>query len=127
MGLLTLAVVAMVAPAAASAQNNQFGVPANEWNLAEGTEGGLVGAISEIIGFIASLLAVLAILVIIIAGIIYITSGGDEGRIATAKSWITYAIVGLVIALLAWVIVNAVSAGLGVGAGGGGDGGVGGG
>jgi hypothetical protein len=35
----------------------------------------------------------------------YITSSGDSGRVDRAKQMLLYAIIGLVIALLAWVIV----------------------
>ncbi len=79
---------------------------------------GATGAqnVPEIIGKIVKLLLSfvggLSVLMIVIAGIMYITSGGDEGRVDTAKKWLTYAIVGLVVALLGWVIVNTVINGL---------------
>ncbi len=50
---------------------------------------------------------------IVISGIIYITSGGDDGRVETAKKMLTYAIIGLVVALLGYVIVYAVGNALG--------------
>lgn len=47
-----------------------------------------------------------AVIVIIIAGIMYVTSSGDAGRVTKAKNLITYSIVGLVIVLSAFVITN---------------------
>lgn len=118
-GIFAIALCAVVAAPASVLAVGTYNVGENDWNLVDGEgEGSLVDAFAAVIGFIASLLAVLAILVIVVAGVLYITSGGDEGRIATAKSWLTYAIVGLIVALLAYVIVQAVSTGIGAGGGG---------
>ena len=87
----------------------------NDAKLAGDTTGSadaLADLIVEVTQFLAGLLAVLAVLVIVIAGILYITSGGDEGRIASAKTWLTYAIIGLIVALLAFVIVSTVAGAL---------------
>ena len=51
---------------------------------------------------------ILATIMIIIGGIMYTTSAGDPGKIKRAKDTIMYGIVGLVIAVLAYVIVNFV-------------------
>lgn len=64
--------------------------------------------------YIFGFLAALSILVIVIAGIMYITAGGDESRIDNAKKWLLYAIIGLVVSLLAYVIVYAVGQLLGL-------------
>lgn len=50
----------------------------------------------------------LAVIVIIIAGLNYVTSGGDTGKVTKAKNMLTYAIVGLVIVLVAFSITNFV-------------------
>ncbi len=60
----------------------------------------------KVISWLLRILAALAVMVLIIAGMMYILSGGDEGKASTAKTWILYAIIGLIIALLGWVIVN---------------------
>ena len=70
--------------------------------------------ITNVLNWFLGILAVLSILMIVIAGIMYITSGGDEGRVDKAKSWLTYSIIGLVVALLGFVIVKAIGAALGV-------------
>ncbi len=64
--------------------------------------------IAKIVKLLLSFVGGLSVLIIVIAGILYITSGGDEGRTESAKKWIIYAIVGLIVSLLAWVIVNTV-------------------
>lgn len=59
----------------------------------------------EIFSFV---IGVIAVIMIIIAGIRYITSGGDSATVGAAKNTIIFAIVGLVIAVLAQVIVRFV-------------------
>lgn len=48
----------------------------------------------------------IAVIVIIIGGIRYITSTGDALRVKQAKDTILYGIVGLVVAIIAWALVN---------------------
>lgn len=50
----------------------------------------------------------IAVVVIIIAGLMYATSAGDSGRVTKAKNLITYAIVGLIVVLTAFVITSFV-------------------
>ena len=53
-------------------------------------------------------LALVAVIVIIFAGVQYTTSAGDAGKVKKAKDSILYGIIGLVIAILAFAIVNFV-------------------
>jgi len=77
--------------------------------------GGISDAIANVVTLLAGLLAVLAILMIVISGIMYITAVGDRSRIDRAKSTLLYAIIGLIVALLAWVIVSTIAGALGAG------------
>ena len=43
---------------------------------------------------------------IIVAGVMYTTSGGNAGQVSKAKGALTYAVVGLIVAFLAFAIVN---------------------
>ena len=54
------------------------------------------------------LAGVVAIITIIIAGIMYTTSSGDAGRVTKAKNLLVYAIVGLIIVLVAFAVTNFV-------------------
>ncbi len=85
------------------------GLSASEYNNGAGSDRTVSSVVIDVISFFLTFLAVLAVIVILVSGILYITSGGDEGKVETAKKWIMNAIIGLVIALLAWVIVNIVS------------------
>ena len=67
----------------------------------------MVGIVINIILFIVGIIAVI---MIIIGGIRYTTSNVDASGIQSAKNTIMYAVVGLVIAMLAFAIVNFVVA-----------------
>lgn len=49
-----------------------------------------------------------SVLMIVIGGLRYATSGGDQGSINSAKNTILYAVVGLVLSLMGYAIVNFV-------------------
>jgi hypothetical protein len=64
--------------------------------------------IKNVINTLLYLLGAAAVIVIVIAGILYVTSGGETAGVTRAKNMLLYAVVGLVIALLAYAIVNFV-------------------
>lgn len=68
----------------------------------------LTDGIKNIINMMLYIIGVVAVLVIIYSGIIFVTAAGDSGKIATAKNAILYAVVGLIVAILAYAIVNFV-------------------
>ncbi|HVE80556.1 MAG TPA: hypothetical protein VNA68_00200 [Candidatus Dormibacteraeota bacterium] len=61
---------------------------------------------ANIIEIILILSGVLAVIMIIWAGINYVISQGDPGRIKSAKDTITYAIFGLVLSAGAFLIIE---------------------
>lgn len=65
-------------------------------------------AINVGIGFIG----LVTVIVIIVGGVQYVTSQGDSGKAVKARTTIIYGVVGLVICLLAYAIVNFVLAGV---------------
>lgn len=66
-------------------------------------DGGVLTTITNTLLFIAGALAVI---MIIFGGLRYATSGGNASAVTAAKNTILYAIVGLIIALLAFAAVN---------------------
>lgn len=64
--------------------------------------------IKSIVNLLLYVLGVVAVIVIVISGIKYATSDGDSGKITSAKNTILYAVIGLVVAILAYAIVNFV-------------------
>lgn len=59
--------------------------------------------ITDVLLFIVGAISVI---MLIVGGIRYTVSGGDSGQITSAKNTILYAIVGIVISILAYAIVN---------------------
>ena len=64
--------------------------------------------IKTIVNVLLFIIGAISVIMIIIGGIMYTTSAGDSGQITKAKNTIMYAVIGLVIAFLAFAIVNFV-------------------
>lgn len=85
----------------------------DEIKAASGCEGYDTGSdlgntIINIINVVISVIGIVAVIAIIIGGVQYMTSTGDPGKIKKAKDTIMYAVIGLIIVILAAVIVNFV-------------------
>lgn len=61
-----------------------------------------------IVNIILFVIGAVAVIMIIIGGVRYVVSGGDSSAVGAAKNTILYAVVGLVVAILAYAIVNFV-------------------
>lgn len=68
-------------------------------------DGGIFQTVVNILLFVVGAVAVI---MLIIGGIRYVVSGGDQGAVTSAKNTILYAIVGIVVAFLAYALVNFV-------------------
>jgi hypothetical protein len=71
-------------------------------------QGSIQGYIKAIINVLLSLVGVVSVIMIIYGGFRYALSGGDENSVKAAKDTILYAVIGLIVAILAFVIVNFV-------------------
>lgn len=65
-------------------------------------------AFTTIVNTALFLIGSIAVLMLIYGGIRYTTSGGNEKSVTAAKNTILYAVVGIVVAVLAFAIVNFV-------------------
>ena len=70
----------------------------------------LVESITGIINDVIAVLGIVCVIVMIIGGVNYMTSSGDAGKVKKAKDTILYGVIGLVICVLAFAIVNFVIA-----------------
>lgn len=64
--------------------------------------------IATITGILLFVIGAIAVIMIIVGGIRYVTSAGDSSKVKAAKDTIMYSVVGLVVAILAYAIVNFV-------------------
>ena len=68
-------------------------------------ESGIFKTITNVLLFI---IGAISVIMLIIGGIRYTTSNGDTGAVTTAKNTILYAVIGIIVALLAYALVNFV-------------------
>jgi uncharacterized membrane protein YuzA (DUF378 family) len=69
---------------------------------------GVTSLISTVVKILSIIVGIAAIIMIIVSGMKFITSGGDSGKVASARSSLLYALIGLAIAALAQFLVNFV-------------------
>jgi hypothetical protein len=111
MGVASVAAVAINNFAFAACEKNADGTFKAVVDIETGkpcTSTDLWTVISTGINFLLIAIGTLSVVMIIVGGIRYVTSGGNDKSVASAKNTILYAIIGLVIAGLAGAIVNFV-------------------
>lgn len=81
---------------------------------------GAGGTFSTITNVLLFIIGAIAVIMIVIGGMRYVLSGGDSNQITAAKNTILYAIVGIIVAILAYAVVNFVLSSLIPGSSGGG-------
>ena len=67
-------------------------------------EGNIINIINGVIG----VLGLVCVVVMIIGGVNYMTSSGDTGKVKKAKDTILYGLIGLIVCVLAFALVNFV-------------------
>lgn len=83
----------------------------NESKVCAGTDkNSLYTLIKSVINVLLVVAGIIAVIMIIVGGIRYSTSGGDAGQTKSARDTVIYAVVGLVIAIMSFAIVNFVLA-----------------
>lgn len=83
------------------------------WSLGNistfGLPGGSVrGIIENILIWMLGLFGIIGILGFLISGIIYLTAAGDEERMAYAKRAMQYSIIGVIVGLVGFVVIQAI-------------------
>lgn len=86
----------------------RFAVATKPKEYGEDTGDTLSASIIAIINAVIGILGLVCVIIIIIGGVNYMTSSGDAGRVKKAKDTILYGIIGLIICVLAFAIVNFV-------------------
>lgn len=94
-----------LAPALASAQFSRTQGNAASSGLAGSS---IYSIIQNTMNWLLAILGFLGIIGFVIAGILYLTAAGDEGRADSAKNAMFYSIFGIVVALIGFVILQAV-------------------
>ena len=107
---LAVGAVLFIAPVSVEAFNGtvQSGVNAARGTDVPSTLLGDGGALTTIVNALLFIIGFLSVIMLIFGGLRYIISGGNAAAVTTAKNTILYAIVGLIIAIFAYAIVNFV-------------------
>ena len=72
------------------------------------------GVFTQITNTILYIVGIISVIMLIWGGLRYILSGGDSKKVTDAKNTILYAIIGLIISILAFAIVNFVLNAIGI-------------
>lgn len=111
--VVAFGLIAVALPVTASAVNvsqdcSSLGADAQNSAVCKGGDDQIENVVKTIVNTLLFILGAISVLVIIIAGIMYTTSGGNSNTVTKAKDTLLYAVIGLVVAVLAYAIVNFV-------------------
>lgn len=116
--LASLALVGVVATAAATVPAISPAKAVNPYGACDANSSSAIckgkgeslseGFVKPTINIILWVVGVAAVIVIVVAGLKYVTSSGNPSAVSSAKTTILYAVIGLVIAITAYAIVNFV-------------------
>ena len=108
-GAATIPVVSLAFPVLAYATEGL--IPPQ---LEEVSKFSIIDIVRGIIQFILVVAFILAFIMLLIGGIRWITAGGDEKAVGSARNMITAALIGLVIVLVAFALIKLVETFFGV-------------
>ena len=111
---MTLPTFAVTCPAGSQRTSANTLAECNVPENADGSssEQGLVNAVKPIIYFVIGIAGVIAVVVIIVAGVNIAVSQGDSAKVSKATKAIIFSVIGLIICLLAFAIINFVLKGI---------------
>ena len=75
--------------------------------------GSIVGIFTSGMNWLLIIVGILGVIGFVISGIIYLTAAGDEDQISKGKRSMIYSIVGVIVALIGVIIIQAVQGMLG--------------
>ena len=101
-------IVALAGVSSVSAMTLQEGAEAARCDGCPADLFGDAGVFKQVTNTILYIVGIIAVIMLIIGGIRYVISGGDAKKVTDAKNTVLYAIIGLIIAFLAFAIVNFV-------------------
>jgi hypothetical protein len=77
-------------------------------STATGGQGSFRSLALTIVNFFLTFLGLIAVVMIIYGGFLYVSAAGNQEKIESAKKIIMYAVIGIVVILLSFAIVNTV-------------------
>lgn len=71
-----------------------------------GGQTGLRGIVLTIVNFFLTFLGLLAVIMVIYGGFLYVSSAGNEENVNKAKKILLYAVIGIVVIIVSFALVN---------------------
>jgi hypothetical protein len=106
LAIIFVALAAVSLTSDASAYSLQEGVNAARGSSQPADLFGAGGVITTITNTLLFIVGALSVIMIIVGGLRYVVSGGNAASVTAARNTILYAVVGLVIAFLAFAAIN---------------------
>ncbi len=72
------------------------------------SDAGVGGIVKNVINIVSLIVGFVSVLVIMFSGFRFITAGGDQNTVSSARNTLMYAVIGLTIATIAQLIVHIV-------------------
>lgn len=118
--LAMLGIVAVAAPAYAAedpqcnvsqtSSNDELSLDSGSACAGTGNQGqDLTVVFKTVVNILLFIVGAVAVIMLVIGGLRYVTSNGDQNAVTGAKNTILYAIIGIVVAFLAFAAVNFVT------------------
>lgn len=85
------------------------GVAAGQSAVCDNKTANTDGFVKSLVNALLFILGALSVLAIIIGGILFVLSSGNAANVTKAKNTIVFAVIGLIVAFLAYAIVNWVT------------------
>jgi hypothetical protein len=86
-----------------------------QWNVTTTPNGGLpdgsiLAIIMAVMNWLLILLGIFGVIGFVIAGILYLTAAGNDDQMQKGKNAMTWSIIGVIVGLMGYVIIQAVDA-----------------
>lgn len=62
----------------------------------------------RVLKFVLSFLGIVAVIMVIYGGFLYVTAAGDDDKVGTGKKIIMYSIIGIIIIMASFALINTV-------------------
>lgn len=105
---LALSTVLVAAPVAVESASAQVQDGLNMTTTDENKSLSVNTLVKNVINILLWAIGIVSVIMLIIGGFRYVTSNGDSSQVTAAKNTIMYSVIGLIIAIFAYGIVNFV-------------------
>lgn len=70
---------------------------------------GIIDILKNIISILAPLAGIALFIMLLVGGFQFVTSGGDPKAAGQARATLTYAVIGVILVVAAWLVIQAIA------------------